>query len=148
MAYRLVPSRPIVRGVSVALAGGKDYRFLSHDRWFLHARLVSPFVRPTRDVQLMVEQGGKNLYCVDCCPGHPLAATEEAPVVFDLSTPNIVSGIYQSFFFRGRRVLCRTVPRTATASVLGLRDHLPRMERYTQLHLYPPKGRPYHPDDQ
>ena len=38
-------------------------------------------------------QGGKNIYCVDCRPGHPLAATEETLVGFDIHVSNIISVI-------------------------------------------------------
>jgi hypothetical protein len=92
VTYQSVSSnKSLAVHVSVALAGEKDHRVLSYDRRFLYPRLVSPFVRPTRDVQLNVGQGGKSIYFANCCPSHPLAATEETSVRFDIPTLNIFS---------------------------------------------------------
>jgi hypothetical protein len=79
---------------SLALAGAKNHRFLSYDRWFLHTSLVRRSIRPTQNVALTVEQGGKNLHCVDCGSGHSLAATKEDPAMFDASTINFLFVIY------------------------------------------------------
>lgn len=79
---------------SFALAGAKNHRFLSYDRWFLHPSLVRSLVRPTQNVALTVEQGGTNLHCVDCGTGHSLAAAKEDPAMFDASTINVLFVLY------------------------------------------------------
>jgi hypothetical protein len=68
------------------------------NRWFLHphcgllyAGLVSSSAPLAPNVELIVDQGCEDLYCINCVPNHPLAATEENPIMYDKPLPTILS---------------------------------------------------------
>jgi hypothetical protein len=65
----------------------KNCRFLHPHCRLLYAGLVSSPAPLAPNVELIVEQGCEDLYCINCVPNHPLAATEENPIMYDKPSP-------------------------------------------------------------
>ena len=64
---------------------------LSCCRQFLHVDLVMSFVFPTRDIGLIIEQGHKDFYRVNCGSDHSLGVAKEDPVLCGNSISNTLS---------------------------------------------------------